>query len=179
VNGEKGQAGQTNYSAAKAGMHGFSMALAQELARRAALALDNTQLFGATKRHNVELEERVQERTEALHTALEQLQQNNVALANEIAERQAAENRFRSLLQAAPDATIIVNGQEKGWVEKTISFDEVVALAFNPVPEGPNVLITVSYRRGPEEKAQGTLTKGQSVEVKHNMRFDVTATDKS
>ena len=31
VNGEKGQAGQTNYSAAKAGMHGFSMALAQEL----------------------------------------------------------------------------------------------------------------------------------------------------
>ena len=32
VNGQKGQAGQTNYSAAKAGMHGFSMALAQELA---------------------------------------------------------------------------------------------------------------------------------------------------
>lgn len=32
VNGEKGQAGQTNYSAAKAGMHGFSMALALELA---------------------------------------------------------------------------------------------------------------------------------------------------
>ena len=32
VNGEKGQAGQTNYSAAKAGMHGFTMALAQELA---------------------------------------------------------------------------------------------------------------------------------------------------
>jgi acetoacetyl-CoA reductase len=34
VNGEKGQAGQTNYSAAKAGMHGFSMALAQELASK-------------------------------------------------------------------------------------------------------------------------------------------------
>lgn len=34
VNGEKGQAGQTNYSAAKAGMHGFSMALAQELATK-------------------------------------------------------------------------------------------------------------------------------------------------
>ena len=32
VNGRKGQAGQTNYSAAKAGMHGFAMALAQELA---------------------------------------------------------------------------------------------------------------------------------------------------
>ena len=34
VNGEKGQAGQTNYSAAKAGMHGFAMALAQELAAK-------------------------------------------------------------------------------------------------------------------------------------------------
>jgi acetoacetyl-CoA reductase len=34
VNGEKGQAGQTNYSAAKAGMHGFTMALAQELAHK-------------------------------------------------------------------------------------------------------------------------------------------------
>ncbi len=34
VNGEKGQAGQTNYSAAKAGMHGFSMALAQEMASK-------------------------------------------------------------------------------------------------------------------------------------------------
>jgi acetoacetyl-CoA reductase len=32
VNGNKGQSGQTNYSAAKAGMHGFTMALAQELA---------------------------------------------------------------------------------------------------------------------------------------------------
>ena len=34
VNGEKGQAGQTNYSTAKAGMHGFTMALAQELAAK-------------------------------------------------------------------------------------------------------------------------------------------------
>ncbi|MES2186374.1 MAG: acetoacetyl-CoA reductase [Pseudomonadota bacterium] len=34
VNGMKGQAGQTNYSAAKAGMHGFSMALAQEMATK-------------------------------------------------------------------------------------------------------------------------------------------------
>ena len=34
VNGEKGQFGQSNYSAAKAGMHGFSMALAQEVASK-------------------------------------------------------------------------------------------------------------------------------------------------
>lgn len=34
VNGQKGQFGQTNYSTAKAGIHGFSMALAQEVASR-------------------------------------------------------------------------------------------------------------------------------------------------
>ena len=34
VNGQKGAFGQTNYSAAKAGMHGFSKALAQEVARK-------------------------------------------------------------------------------------------------------------------------------------------------
>jgi acetoacetyl-CoA reductase len=34
VNGQTGQFGQTNYSAAKAGMHGFTMALAREVAAR-------------------------------------------------------------------------------------------------------------------------------------------------
>jgi acetoacetyl-CoA reductase len=34
VNGQKGQVGQTNYAAAKAGIHGFTMSLAREVAHR-------------------------------------------------------------------------------------------------------------------------------------------------
>lgn len=34
INGQKGQRGQCNYTATKAGMHGFTMSLAQEVARK-------------------------------------------------------------------------------------------------------------------------------------------------
>ena len=34
INGQKGQFGQVNYSAAKSGVHGFTMALAQEVAKK-------------------------------------------------------------------------------------------------------------------------------------------------
>ena len=81
--------------------------------------------------------------------------------------------------KVSQETTIIVNGQEKTVTGKEISFDEVVALAFNPVPTGAYILITVAYRRGHGDKPQGTLTEGQSVKVKNGMIFDVTATDRS
>ena len=56
LNGVKGQFGQTNYSAAKAGMHGFTMALAQEVARKGVTVNTvspgymNTQMVGTVPR---------------------------------------------------------------------------------------------------------------------------------
>jgi hypothetical protein len=75
--------------------------------------------------------------------------------------------------------TVIVNGREKTVTAKELSFDEVVALAFDPVPAGENVMITVTFRGGHGDKPQGTLVKGETVKVKDGMVFNVRATDKS
>lgn len=75
--------------------------------------------------------------------------------------------------------TIIVNGQKKVVTTRTVSFAEIVKLAFPTPPEGANILYTVSYEDGPRINPQGSLKEGQSVVVKNWMIFNVTATDKS
>ena len=74
---------------------------------------------------------------------------------------------------------IIVNTREKTVDTDDLSFDRVVRLAFDPVPSGPNIMITVSYRHAAGEKHEGTLTQGESVKIKDGTVFVVTATDKS
>jgi len=75
--------------------------------------------------------------------------------------------------------TIIVNGREKEISEKELTFDELVSLAFDPVPTGPYILFTITYRRGHGEKPEGILAEGQSVKIKDGMVFNVKYTDKS
>ena len=74
---------------------------------------------------------------------------------------------------------IVVNGTEKSVHDDEVSFDQAVALAFDPVPHGPNVVFTVSYRHAAQDPSAGTLHQGQSVKVKNGTVFNVTATDKS
>lgn len=74
---------------------------------------------------------------------------------------------------------ITVNGRERQVVKGELSFEEVIALAFDPMPTGPDIEFTVTYRRGPKERPQGTLTAGHSVKIKQGMIFNATATDKS
>ena len=77
------------------------------------------------------------------------------------------------------EVAIIVNGREKVVSTRELSFSEVVALAFeNPAP-GPNIIFTVTYRKGDGKKPKGTLVEGETVKVKDGMIFDVTRTDKS
>jgi hypothetical protein len=75
--------------------------------------------------------------------------------------------------------TIVVNGRQKTVSTKTLSFWEVIQLAFeNPAP-GPQIFFTVAYRKGPDKKPKGTLVEGDSVHLKDGMVFDVTRTDRS
>ena len=74
---------------------------------------------------------------------------------------------------------IIVNAREKVWKEPTISFEQVVVLAYGSYDNNPNKGYTVTYSKGPKPNREGIMVKGSVVEVKNNMIFDVTATDKS
>ncbi|MGH9616993.1 MAG: multiubiquitin domain-containing protein [Acidobacteriaceae bacterium] len=86
---------------------------------------------------------------------------------------------FHSGPARSKEFTIIVNARKKEVASKELTFDEVVALAFNPVPSGPNIVITVTYRHGPRENPEGILAKGERVWIKNGMVFNVKATDRS
>lgn len=75
--------------------------------------------------------------------------------------------------------TIIVNTREKEVEGKVVTYDQIVALAFENPPTGANIEITVAYRDGPGPDKEGTLQPGGSTRIKKDMIFDVTATDKS
>lgn len=75
--------------------------------------------------------------------------------------------------------TLIVNGRPKPWEEKTITFEQVVVLAFGTYDPNPNKVYTVTFDKGPHENPHGTMVKGDKVSVKDKMIFNVTCTDKS
>lgn len=74
---------------------------------------------------------------------------------------------------------IIVNGRQKTVTTHEVTFDQIVRLAYDNPPSGPDVVITITYRRGEGNKPQGSLVQGESVIVKDGMIFDVTATNRS
>jgi len=74
---------------------------------------------------------------------------------------------------------IIVNAREETVATDTVSYAELVALAFQPVPTGPDVLFTITYSKGPKTNPKGTLPEGGSVNIKNGMIFVVTQTNRS
>ena len=89
------------------------------------------------------------------------------------------DEHFYSAERDHKEFTIIANARQKVVQKRKLSFDKVVALAFDKPPTGENILFTVTYRHGPPTNPEGTLVAGQTVKIKNGMIFNVTATNKS
>jgi len=74
---------------------------------------------------------------------------------------------------------IVVNAREKRVDHDVLSFDEVVGLAFDPVPTGPNVVFSIGFRHAAQHPSAGTVAVDGTVTIKNGTVFNVTATDKS
>ena len=80
---------------------------------------------------------------------------------------------------APREITIYVNTRKKQEKKRHLTYGQVVALAFNPVPTGENIMFTITYRNGPKQNPEGELLPGGTVKIKNGMIFDVTQTNKS
>ena len=74
---------------------------------------------------------------------------------------------------------IIVNGRPKKWNQSKINFDQLVVLAFNFFEKNLVTVYTVTYERGEAQNPRGSMVIGNSVSIKNDMVFNVTATSKS
>lgn len=77
------------------------------------------------------------------------------------------------------DFKIFVNGREQIVDSSEVTFHQVVTLAFDRPPSGPNIEIRVTYRDAAGPRRDGSLREGQSIQVHDGTVFNVTATDKS
>ncbi|MCC6579753.1 MAG: multiubiquitin domain-containing protein [Phycisphaeraceae bacterium] len=74
---------------------------------------------------------------------------------------------------------IFVNTREKFVHSRTLSYMEVVRLAYPDGPIGELHVYTVTYSNGPHQNPEGALVSGSSVHIKNGMSFLVVYTDKS
>jgi len=75
--------------------------------------------------------------------------------------------------------TIYINGTPAEVEKGKLTYEEIIALAFDNPPQGDQVQITIQYTRGHSSKPKGSLVEGQSVQIIEGMEFDVTATNRS
>ena len=87
--------------------------------------------------------------------------------------------RILSRPAAHQSITIIVNTRPKTISVRRLTFADLIALAFETPPSGENVSFTVSYRKGPKRRPEGSLLEGDGIRIKEGMVFNVSATDKS
>lgn len=75
--------------------------------------------------------------------------------------------------------TIIVSGREKVVTEHKLTYTQVVQLFLNGAAVDPNLIYTVTYRKGNNDNHEGSMVDGDTVTIKDGMIFNVSATTKS
>ena len=75
--------------------------------------------------------------------------------------------------------TIVVEGTPHEWPEEYISYEQVVTLDVPDYSQNPQINFTVTYKKGPRNKPEGSLSRGGTVKVREGMIFRVTRTGQS
>ena len=75
--------------------------------------------------------------------------------------------------------TIIVNGTPHEWPKGKITYAQVVTLDVPDYAKHPEINYSVKYTKGHNDKTEGILAPGASVEVKEDMIFSVSPTGQS
>jgi hypothetical protein len=75
--------------------------------------------------------------------------------------------------------TIIVNGTAHEWSKGKITYAQLVTLDVPDYPQHPEINYSVKYTKGHNDKPEGILAPGASVEVKEGMVFNVSPTGQS
>lgn len=97
----------------------------------------------------------------------------------EVILKRVGVERILSRPQKNLSINIIVNTRPKTVSKRRLTFMELINLAFEPLPSGENMAFTVSYRKGPKWRPEGSLLEGDKTRIIEGMVFNVSATDKS
>lgn len=75
--------------------------------------------------------------------------------------------------------TIVVDGSPHEVNKGTVTYAEVVTLAYADYPQHPEITYSVTYKKGPSPNPEGILSSGGHVVVKDGMVFNVSRTGQS
>ena len=85
----------------------------------------------------------------------------------------------RATRDASQPIPIVVNGRRVKVPGESISYADLVKIAYGTPPPDKATDFVVTYRGGPRPNPDGILAFGESVKLKPEMIFNVTPADKS
>ena len=76
-------------------------------------------------------------------------------------------------------AVVIVNGQERVVPKGEVSFEEIIALAYDESERGEQIVFTVTFEASAGRVAEGEVGPGETLEVTERVIIHVQRTDQS